>query len=132
MLTRIKSFFSAIFRGYDEPDIPAPVACGSLRVLPHARNGAPFIECNGFWATGPINAPAGPAEDYADDPKEESLRQAFITPKPRKYIWWDKKRKMWRVRIKGKHLGYYPTLSLAVKTRNAYCKGAGIKTGRRE
>ena len=129
MLQRIKSFFSVMFRDYDEPDIPAPVACGSLRVLPHARNGAPFIECNGFWATGPINAPAGPAKDYADDPKEESLREAFITPKPRRFIRWDAKRQKWRVRVARKHLGYFPTLSVAVRVRNSYCKGAGIKMG---
>jgi hypothetical protein len=121
-----------MFRDYDEPDIPAPVAVGSLRISPHTQNGAPFIECNGFWATGPINLPTGPAKDYADDPKEESLRQAFITPKPRKYIWWDKKRKSWRVRIARTHLGYYPTLSLAVKARNAHCKLAGITMGRGE
>lgn len=120
MLQRIKSFFTGLFRDYDEP---APIHS------PHYGNLYPIARP---YLGGPINAPTGRAKDYAYDPKEESLRQAFITPKPRKYIWWDKKRKMWRVRIKGKHLGYYPTLSLAVKTRNAYCKGAGIKTGRGE
>ena len=126
MLTRIKSFFSGIFRGYDDEPQYRRIYTGVIYGTPLD---GPLLS---VAQQGPINAPTGPAKDYADDPKEESLRQAFITPKPRKYIWWDKKRKMWRVRIKGKHLGYYPTLSLAVKTRNAYCKGAGIKTGRGE
>jgi hypothetical protein len=125
MLQRIKSFFSGMFRDYDEP-IPVP-----LRNANFDGMGEPHSLVR-VYPRGPVNAPTGPAKDYAEDPKEDSLRQAFITPKPRKYIWWDKKRHAWRVRVKGKHLGYFKTLSVAVRVRNSYCKGVGIKVGRGE
>ncbi|MDE3023551.1 MAG: hypothetical protein KGI54_17160 [Pseudomonadota bacterium] len=120
MLTRIKSFFTGLFRDYDEPDGFAETyhATDSLACS------RPFLH-----PERAVNA-VGPAKDYADDPKEASLRQAFVAPKPRKYIYWDKKRQKWRVRVGQRHVGYFPTLSLAVKARNAYCKGAGIKMGR--
>jgi hypothetical protein len=122
-----------MFRDYDEP-VPVPLCNANFDepepiYSPHYGKLYPIATIN---LCGPINAPTGPAKDYADDPKEASLRQAFITPKPRKYISWDKKRRVWRVRIARTHLGYYPTLSLAVKARNAHCKLAGITMGRGE
>jgi hypothetical protein len=80
-------------------------------------------------ATGPVNAPA---KDYAMadamDSGVDELRDNLSknTVSGRKYITWEVLLNIWRVRVRGNHVGYYRSLKTAVRWRNAYCRKHNI------
>jgi hypothetical protein len=93
----------------------------------------PVRDTGSIEATGPINAPA---KDYAMadamDAGVAELRTKLseYSVSGRKYITWEAN--LWRVRVKGKHVGYYRSISAAVSERNAHCRKVGISLKRGE
>jgi hypothetical protein len=130
--TQSQSIFSAIRRLvsglWGRPHPISEAKPPSSRVNPHSIDVLPVraepIRYTGrVEAAGQINAPA---KDYSLDSEAAKLRTKIseYTGSGRKYVTWEAN--LWRVRVNGKHVGYYRSIKAAVRWRNAYCRKHNI------